>query len=151
MLVFLIQFAALILASLVGGVMFAVWLIFNPAGQTAQSYVVLQQQAIRTLNTAMPRLGFLTILATLVTAVTLRADHRQFMLLLGAAICFACAGLITRFLNQPINAIVITWESASPPATWPSLRDAWWRWHLLRLSVGLLGLGFAVASALEHV
>ena len=52
-----VEFANLLVAALVAGAMFGVWLSFNPAGLDATSYVALQQQAIRTLNTTMPALG----------------------------------------------------------------------------------------------
>jgi hypothetical protein len=31
---------------------------------------------------------------------------------------------------------VIAWRRDLPPSDWTRLRDEWWRWHLVRLSVG---------------
>lgn len=145
-----LDFAALLLAALVVGTMFGVTLIFNPAGLDATTYVMQQQLGIRTLNAALPALGGVTILLTLAAATLARDDRARLVLFVSAALSLIAAGLITRFLNQPINAIVATWSPASPPANWTALRDDWWRWHLMRLAIGVIGLGLMIAAALKH-
>jgi len=146
----MIDFADVLLAALVVGAMFGVWLVFNPAGLDANVYIALQQQGIRTLNKAVPALGAATILVTIAAAVLGRDDSARLSLLIAAVVCFVAAGLITRFLNQPINAIVMTWSSDSPPANWTGLRDEWWRWHLIRLLAGLGGLSLLIAATLRR-
>ena len=143
-----IRFANLLLAALVTGAMFGVWLAFNPRGLSAPTYVVLQQQAIRGLNVAMPVLGLATIIATIAAATLARGEKIQLIMLIAAAGAFLMAGLITRFLNQPINAVVMTWSPTAPPADWTLLRDAWWRWHALRLVCGLAGLSLLILANL---
>jgi uncharacterized membrane protein len=143
-----IDFCNLLLASLVIGAMFGIWLSFNPAGLGAAAYVMQQQHGIRTLNGTMPILGALTILLTIVAAVLARNDGTRFTLLLGATACFVAVALITRFLNQPINAIMIAWSPDSPPANWMQLRDDWWRWHVVRLVVGIGGLCLLIVATL---
>jgi Domain of unknown function (DUF1772) len=71
-------------------------------------------------------------------------------LLIAAMGCLVASGLTTRFLNQPINAMVMTWRNDSPPADWTRLRDAWWRWHLVRLATGLVGLSLLIAATLNR-
>lgn len=144
-----VEFANLLIAALLAGAMFGVWLSFNPTGLDAGSYVTLQQQAIRTLNATMPALGGVAILLTLLAAALSRGDHARLTLLLAAAACFVAAGLITRFLNQPINAVVIGWSAGAPPAEWTNLRDAWWRWHVLRTVIGIGGLCLVIAASLK--
>lgn len=146
----MIEFADVLLAALVVGAMFGIWLVFNPAGVTAGVYITLQQQGIRTLNRAMPMLGAATMVVTIVAAVLGRDDRTRFGLLAGSVVCFAAAGLITRFLNQPINAMVITWQTDAPPANWRSVRDQWWRWHVLRLLAGVGGLCLLIAAMLQR-
>jgi uncharacterized membrane protein len=146
----MIHFADVLLAALLVGAMFGMWLILNPAGLAASVYITLQQQGIRTLNRAMPRLGAATILLTIFSAVLGRNDSTRFALLIGAIVCFVASGLITRFLNQPINAIVITWPSDAPPANWRDVRDEWWRWHLIRLLAGLVGLSLLIVAMLHR-
>lgn len=72
------------------------------------------------------------------------------MLLLSAAAFLTTAGLVTRFLNQPINAVVMTWSTDSLPANWAQLRDDWWRWHFLRAVAGLVGLCLLLAAMLRR-
>lgn len=141
-----IDFVDLLLAALVVGGMFGAWLIFNPAGLAAKVYITLQQQGIRTMNQAMPALGAATIPLTIAAAVLGRHDSARFGLLVGTVVCFVAAGLITRAFNQPINTIVSTWSSDSPPGNWMGLRDKWWRWHLIRLGAGIGGLSLLIIA-----
>lgn len=145
----ILDFANMLLASLLVGAIFGVWLILNPKGLDANSYVVVQQQAIRAVNNIIPPLGAATILLTLAAAIFGRDNSPRFALLIAAAVLFVTAGLITRFRNQPINAIVMTWKRESPPNDWTVLRDEWWRWHLARLGTGITGLCLVIAAMLN--
>lgn len=146
----LVTFTDLLLAALTVGAMFCVSLVFNPTGLDANSYLTLQQHGIRTLNRSMPALGAATILVTILAAVLNRDDRVRMTMLLGCAACLLAAGLVTRFLNQPINAIVMTWRPADLVlANWTGLRDQWWRWHCVRLTASLLGLSVLIASLLR--
>jgi uncharacterized membrane protein len=138
----------LLLSALLVGAMFCVWLVFNPSQLDASHYIILQQQGIRTLHPTMPGLGALTILLTFASAVLARENKMRMSLLIGTAILFIISGLITRFANMPINAIVRGWNSAAPPDHWTALRDAWWRWHCLRLCSALGGLVLLVVATL---
>ena len=146
----IIDFANLLFAALLVGAMFAVWLVFNPAGLNAGTYVALHQQGVRTLHPALPILGIATILATVTAAVLGRADNTRFWWLIATALCFAASGLITRFLNMPINAVVMTWNSDSLPTNWMGLRNAWWRWHCLRLLTRLVGFSLLLVATLKN-
>jgi len=146
----LIDFTNLLLAALLVGAMFGVWLFLNPAGLDAGLYIALQQQSIRGGDTAMPALGAVTILLTMIAAVLGRDDRTRLGLLVAAVVCFVLAGLTTRFLNQPINRIVMTWRGDAPPIDWAGLRDAWWRWHLIRLAAGLGGLSLLITATMKR-
>ena len=150
MLTWVIAFVDLMLAALLVGALFGVWLFLNPKGLDASSYITVQQQAVRTMNSAMPALGAATILVTIAAAMLGRSDRPHLCLLLAAVAGFVAIGLITRFLNQPINAVVITWRVESPPSNWTALRDQWWRWHVIRLNLGLVALFLLIAAALKR-
>jgi hypothetical protein len=145
-----IRFADLLLAALSVGAMFCVWLVFDPKGVDAPSYLILQQQGVRGLNIVMPLMGAAVIILTLVAAALSRADRTRMTILILAACTFLAAGLITRFLNQPINAIMMRWSPASVPDGWMALRDSWWRWHVTRLVCGLGGLSLIILAEIKR-
>jgi uncharacterized membrane protein len=144
----IVSFANLLLAALLIGTMFGIWLGYNPMELSPGAYIEQQQHAIRALNVAMPLLGALVALLTLVSAVLARNNRAQSALFVGALICFIAAGVVTRFLNQPINAVVIIWSALAPPANWVDLRDEWWHWHTLRTVIGVVGLSLLIAANL---
>jgi uncharacterized membrane protein len=142
----IVRATGLLLAALVVGTGFGVWLGYDPRDLTAAVYVAQQQHAIRALNVTMPVLGAITIVLTIATAVLARGQRVELTLLLAAAACLIAALLITRFCNQPINAIVRTWSPEAPPSNWMQLRDTWWQWHVLRTFVALAGLSCLIAA-----
>lgn len=142
-----IRFVSLLLTSLLVGTMFGVWLGFNPAALTATAYVEMQQNAIRALNISLPVLGLVCILLTATLAVLTKNDKRGRYLLVASVICLVTAGLVTRFGNQPINAVVMTWSPQAPAANWMELRDTWWNWHILRTVAGVGALALALLAA----
>lgn len=150
MLTLFIDFASLLLAALLVGSMFGARLFLNPTGLDFPSCVAVQQQGIRTLNSFLPVLGAATILATGAASFLARHDRSRLAFLLLSIACFVASGIITRFCNQPINAIVITWQPDAPPSGWQALRDTWWRWHHARLGSGIAGLCFLIVAALTR-
>jgi hypothetical protein len=141
-----VWFALLLLAALLVGTMFGIWVGFDPAALSAQAYVEQQQNAIRSLNTFLPALGAVCIALTIALLVLSQARTRAW--LGAAAMCFVAAGMITRFGNQPINAIVIGWSAQAPDARWMELRDTWWHWHIARTLFGIVAFSFALVAAL---
>ena len=144
-----LRFTSLLLTSLLVGTMFGIWLGFNPAALSATAYVETQQNAIRALNVSLPVLGLACIVLTTALAVSIKGDKRSRYLLIAAVLCLAAAGLITRFANQPINAIVIGWNPQAPAANWMELRDAWWHWHVLRTIAGVAALALGLLAAVR--
>lgn len=147
----ILNLAAALLAMLVVGTVFAIWFGFDPMPLSATAYVEVQQEMIRALNVKMPILGAFTILLTLGSAYLARANRIAFATLLVAAACFIVMGGVTRFLNQPINAIVIDWSPSSPPPSWTTLRDDWWGYHTIRVVAGVLGFtSLILGIQLQH-
>jgi hypothetical protein len=142
----IVWFVLLLLAALLVGTMFGIWVGFDPAALSAQAYVEQQQNAIRSLNTFLPALGAVCIALTVALAVLSQGRTRSW--LGAAAVCFVVAGLITRFGNQPINAVVITWSPQAPGARWMEMRDTWWHWHTARTLFGIVAISFALIAAL---
>jgi uncharacterized membrane protein len=138
--------ANVLVVALVAGTVFGIWLGYDPATLSPATYIEQQQEAIRALNFTMPVLGAIGILLTMISAVLARAERRKFYLLVGAAACLLVAGLVTRFGNQPINAMVMTWNAHTPPADWANLRDEWWKWHVDRTIAAIAGLSLILLA-----
>lgn len=142
------RFVQLVIHALLTGTMFGIWVGFNPANLSATAYVEQQQNAIGSLNFFLPILGLACILVTAVLAARAKRAPVRYMLV-GAALLLVVAGVITRFANQPINAMVITWSAQSPPAEWVQLRDQWWQWHVARTVAAIGSLALSVIAALS--
>ncbi len=140
-----LQVIGLLLISLIAGSMFGVWRGYNPAAFSPATFVEVHQGAVRGLNTLLPVLGFACILTVATLAWLGRASSQSMSLYILATLAMVAAGLITRFGNQPINAIIMAWDSV-PPAGWEDLRDQWWTWHLARLVAGFTGQVLLVAA-----
>jgi len=136
----IVRFANIVFAALVAGGMFVIWIGYDPATLSSSTYVEQQQNTIRALNVLMPVLGAITILLTLFSAFLQRSDRKALLILIVAAAFLVTSGLVTRFGNQPINTIVMSWDMARPPANWIEMRDHWWAFHRLRTLSGLIAL-----------
>ena len=140
MLAIILRFVLLVLFGLLVGTMFGIWVGYNPASLSAVAYVEQQQNAIRALNTLLPLIGALCILIAISLALLSKHDPRARYLYLCAVAFMVVAAMVTRFGNQPINAIVMLWSPQSPAANWSELRDQWWQWHIVRSLAGISAL-----------
>lgn len=143
-----IRFVLLLVLALLVGAMFGILAGYDPRSLSASAFVEQHQNAVRGLNVLLPVMGAVCILLTLALAVMAKDDTRARYLLAASAVCLIAAGLITRFGNQPINAIVMTWSPRTPPASWMELRDTWWQWHVARTFAGIAGLALTLSAVL---
>jgi hypothetical protein len=137
------------MAALVTGTIFGIWIGYNPKDLSAPTFIEQQQNAILALNTLMPILGLITILLTLTSAFLLRKDKIAFSVLVVASVFLIVSGLTTRFGNQPINSIVMTWDMNTPPNNWIELRNQWWFFHKLRTLTAFIGLCLIVWTSIK--
>ena len=144
-----VRLANIIFAALIAGGMFVIWAGYDPATLSPSTYVEQQQNAIRALNVVMPVLGAIAIALTLVSAFLQRKDRTVFVLLVVAAAFLIISAVVTRFGNQPINALVMSWDIARPPANWTELRDQWWGFHRLRTLCGLIALALIAWTSIH--
>ncbi|MEP7267599.1 MAG: DUF1772 domain-containing protein [Saprospiraceae bacterium] len=136
----LFRFANLILAALLAGTSFGIWVGFNPANYTPSTYIEQQQNLVRSLNTIMVSLVILATIITLVSAFLQRRNKTAFIALLFAAAFFASCIFISRFGNLPIQNEMLSWNAISLPDNWRMLRDKWWSFHVIRTIAELLAL-----------
>ncbi len=139
----------LLAAAAVAGGTFAIWRGYDPGPMDAAAFVQMHQGAVRGLNTLFPVLGALAILSAITLAVLTRRQRLRCAGFVAAAAFLAVAGLVTRFGNQPINAVVMGWSSAAPPEGWQALRDGWWSWHLWRTAASGFGFALMLNAALD--
>lgn len=144
----IIRFIDLLLVALLVGTMFGIWAGFDPAELSASTYVEQQQRTIRALNTLMPLLGAVCIILTIVLAVLTNDSPRARYLLVAVIVCLLIAGIVTRFKNQPINSLVMTWDIHAPPVSWKDFRDQWWQWHIVRTVAGIAALCLLILAVL---
>lgn len=128
----IIRFLNLIMAGVLAGILLGIWIGYNPKNLSVQTYIEQQQSVIKALNTLMPLLGLFTIIITFIAAFIQKQNQPVFVTLLIAAVLLIISGLVTKFGNQPINSIVITWNKSVMPDNWTELRDKWWSFHIVR-------------------
>ncbi len=128
------QVLALLLVSLVAGSMFGIWRGYDVNGYAPETFVEVHQGAVRGLNILLPAMAAAALGLVLLLAVLGRDRPVVLGLYLATALAIVAGGIITRFVNQPINDQIMGWTSASIPADWTTLRDSWWNWHLVRLA-----------------
>jgi uncharacterized membrane protein len=138
MTIVLIRFFNIMMSGLIAGTLFGIWIGYNPQSLSDQTYIEQQQSVIKALNTLMPLLGLITILLTVFSAYLQKRNQPVFITLLVAAVLLIVSGLVTRFGNQPINAIVMTWKSTDIPTNWIELRNRWWSFHKIRSVTALM-------------
>jgi hypothetical protein len=148
--VLVLKLVALSAAAIVAGGTFAIWRGYPPHDLSASAYVEMQQGAIQGLNLLFPLVGLVALLAATALAFLTHGRKRWFFVL--AVVLMIVAALVTRFGNQPINALVVGWSPEAPPQGWEALRDRWWWLHLTRtffacLSYLALALGCLLPSA----
>ena len=147
----LIRFLNIVMVALVAGILVGVWLGYNPKNLSAATYIEQQQGAIRALNSLMPLLGLITIILTLASAFLHKQEKNIFVTLLIAAALLIAGGLVTRLGNQPINAIVMTWNANAPPSNWTEFRDKWWSLHIVRTLTTFLALCLIVFASMRRM
>ena len=146
----IIRFLNMLMAGLIAGTLFGIWIGYNPKNLSVNTFVESQQGAIKALNTLMPVLGLLTIILTVFSAILQKQNQFVFVTLIIAAGFLLISGLITKFGNQPINSVVMTWSKASTPINWSELRDKWWLLHKLRTLTSFISFCLIIWSNIRN-
>jgi hypothetical protein len=136
----IIRFLNIIIAALLAGASFGIWMGFNPLNLSSATYIEQQQNMIRSLNTLMVILVFGATVITIISAIFQRDDKQAFIPLLIASLFFISCILISRFGNQPINNAIMTWTSGTIPGNLSELRDKWWTFHIIRTIAELIAI-----------
>ena len=139
-------FLAIIVLGILSGI--GIWQGYNPTLYSQHTFLEVHRGAVHGLNTLLPLMGLATMILTLV--LTLRSDRQTALrgLYWSTLALLVLAGLITRFANQPINAVVIAWTADTVPDNWTEIRDSWWFWHTVRTLVSIAALAGLVTATL---
>jgi archaellum biogenesis protein FlaJ (TadC family) len=136
----LVRFLNIIVAALLAGVSFGIWIGFDPSGLSPSTFVEQQQNMLQSLRTLMVSLVVIATLITMLSAYLQKHDKPTFISLIIAGVFFIACILITLFGNKPIDDIVITWTKEAIPNNWLDLRDNWWSFHILRTLAEIIAL-----------
>ena len=131
------QVVALLLVGLVAGSMFGIWRGYNVIAYAPATFVEVHQGAVRGLNTLLPGMALVAFALVVVLAALGRNRPAVLGLYTATVLAIIVGGIITRFLNQPINDQIMGWTAEAIPADWTTFRDSWWTWHLVRLAATL--------------
>jgi len=86
MILHIIRFLNIVMAGLIAGTLFGIWIGYNPQNLSAQTYVEQQQSVIKALNTLMPILGLIAIILTVICAFMQNGNQTVFIILLAATV-----------------------------------------------------------------
>ena len=140
----LIRFVNLILAALLAGTSFGIWMGLNPDNYSPATYLEQQQQLVQSLNTLMVSLVIAATIVTIISAYLQRGNKTVFITLLIASLFFASCIFISKFGNLPIQKEMLNWKANSLPDNWTLLRDKWWKLHITRTVAELIALALVV-------
>ena len=78
-----------------------------------------------------------------------KENKTVFTALIIAVIFFIISGLVTKFGNQPINKIVMSWNKSLIPDNWMELRDRWWSFHIARTITSVTAFCIIAAGSIR--
>ena len=137
---FIIRFINIIIAALLAGISFGIWIGFNPLYLSPSTYIEQQQNMLSALKVLMISLVIIATIITITSAYLQKNKRSVFITLLVAAVFFIACILITRFGIKSIDDIIMTWKADSLPENWTELRDKWWSLHIMRTIAELVAL-----------
>lgn len=145
----IIRFVNIILAALLAGVSFGIWIGFNPLNLSAYTYVEQQQNTIHSLNVLMTSLAVIATIITILSAFRQRKDKAVFVTLLIAALFYITCIFISALGNKPIDNFIMTWTHNALPADWTNFRDKWWLFHIMRTITELIALSLITWTSIQ--
>jgi uncharacterized membrane protein len=146
----IIRFLNVILAALLAGVSFGIWIGFNPMNLSAEGYLEQQQNMLLALRVLMISLVISATIITIISAILQKNNKSVFITLLIAALFFIACIIITRFGNKPIDDTLIAWTKDSLPDNWTVLRNKWWSFHVMRSIAELVALFLVTLASIKR-
>jgi len=148
-----VQFATLLLFSLVAGVFWGTWFSLSRSISeiTPGTFLEVGRVMIGNLGGPMSVLMPAALVSALVLCVLLfRGQQTSAALFASAAfVLMVIALVVTLVVNVPIDRQIQTWDVASMPTAWQAIRDRWEFYHGLRTVVSLAALASLFACTLS--
>lgn len=148
---------ALMCTGLVAGIFLGHRAGVSQAGSRLASatFIQLQQLIHGVYNKMMPPLVLGAVVASSVWTALLRhsSTRPDFWLVAIASLALVVAAALTRAVNIPINAKLMTWSAGAPPANLRELWRPWERVHSIRtvLTIAAFMLQAVVLSTMSGV
>ena len=136
----LVRFLNIIVAAILAGVSFGIWIGFNPSDLSPSTFIEQHQNMLQSLRTLMVSLVVIATFITILSAYLQKHDKSTLISLIIAAVFFIACIFITLFGNKPIDDKVITWTKDAIPNNWTELRDNWRLFHILRTIAEIIAL-----------
>ena len=146
-----VRCALLLVAGLLTGAIFEVWLGEHSFRGSGSFYTEFKQLQIRALQGPLPALGAATLAFGLAHLFLARGNRLAAGSTLAGVLCFAVCFAITVKGHFPINAQIVEWSAAAPPDGWSELATEWRRLHDLRTLFAVVGFALLVLSVIVPV
>lgn len=145
-----VRFVAVFSAGLIAGILLGdrMGASFARPSLSPSSFVTFQQIQHAHFVRMMPILMGLAFLSSAAWLVRIRSRARiaEFVFLALAGVAFVSISAITGAVNMPINAQLMAWDPASPPA---NVRAIWARWegaHTVRTLLAVAGFALELLA-----
>ena len=138
----LISIVALVCTGLLAGIFLGHRAGVSQAGPrlAPATFIQLQQLIHGIYVRMMPPLVLGAVISSIVWAILLRADSTRSALWLVflASMALVVAAALTRAVNIPINAQLMTWNIDAPPANFRDIWQPWERVHSIRTGLAII-------------
>lgn len=148
MFIFIIRFFDILFSGLLAGIMICIWQAADYKANSEISNLEIQQANIKIFNDKILLMGLMTILLTLASAVLQNHIMIIFIPLLFASLFLIVSGIITRYVNQPINKQIQRWSKDFIPGKWEYIREKWLSYHIYRSILMLLAFVLIIFASL---
>lgn len=124
--------AAIIFTGALAGAILATWLTEASLAGSSELWIAYHQAITPAYTRVLPPTGALALIAALAALAPSWRNPLARWLILAAVGCLIIGFVVTVVVHFPINAELMTWRPAAPPADWPQLRDRWLAAHAIR-------------------
>ncbi len=144
-------FLALLCSGLGAGSAYTTFFWFKPGAEGTTAWFAELQYAVPRIGVPLFVLQPLAFLGTLVSTVLAWDDPPGSYFLGLATLSLLGTALVTRFGHIPINQRVKEWKPTELPPDAAAVQQRWWRLHIARTALLLIGLiGIILGATTRH-